>query len=100
MTKAKRKERVNYRTPAVFDDDGLKRPNDLYERYLFRIRTQRDGENVLHVQEELDASDRSVRRDQWQSKMRSKTTAKGEECELFGWFHPDFFKGFGVFDEL
>ncbi|KAH7964911.1 hypothetical protein HPB49_002508 [Dermacentor silvarum] len=30
---------------SSFDDDGLKRPNDLYERYLFRIRTQRDGES-------------------------------------------------------
>ncbi|XP_049518025.1 uncharacterized protein LOC125943256 [Dermacentor silvarum] len=23
-----------------------------------------------------------------------------EDCKLFGWFHPDFFKGFGAFDDL
>ncbi|KAH9370174.1 hypothetical protein HPB48_013096 [Haemaphysalis longicornis] len=28
------------------DDDGLKPPNDLYERYLLRIRTQREGESL------------------------------------------------------
>lgn len=204
---------------SSLDDDGLKRPNDLYERYLFRIRTQRDGEShckflqvlkdqadncdfgeyssvmvrdqvifgtnnadlrelmlgqrnltMAKVEELCRAADegtlaghvlsdnkendpnfrkRHVRKRHALTEINRdhgavcamcnvvhgsescptqermcymcrrtgcfgpectagpvaiedvlKDSGEGDHCELFGWFHTDFFKGFGVFDEL
>ncbi|XP_065292511.2 uncharacterized protein [Dermacentor albipictus] len=177
---------------SSFDDDGLKRPNDLYERYLFRIRTQRDGEShrkflqalkdqadncdfgessdvmvrdqvifgtnnaelrelmlgqrnltMAKVEELCRAADdgmlgnhvlgnsnnndpnfrkRRIRKRSCPTQERMcylcrrrghfgpectagpvviedalENSGEFEDCELFGWFHPDFFKGFGVF---